>query len=91
MNFMEMLAELNQGKFCARDIWDNRGEYLAQMPGMPFIWRVATIPNPAAGSWMPFSEDFLATDWKSVDRVLPKTVLDDEEKACLELEENKAA
>lgn len=69
MFFHEALDALVKGKFVARAQWDSTGEYCILLPGMPYIWKILTQPNPNAGTWTPLVADLLADDWKIVDCV----------------------
>ncbi len=62
MMFKEALDHLVKGELVTRAAW--KSEYLVFLPGMLYIWRVATVPNPAAGNWIPLVQDLLADDWE---------------------------
>lgn len=69
--FDEALSALQDGDFVSRNRWDETGEYLVLLPGMTYMWKILTTPNPNAGNWLPFVSDLLADDWKVV---LKKTI-----------------
>jgi hypothetical protein len=69
MNFSEAVKEMMNGHLVSRDAYDKTGEYYTILPGMHYVWKIAHIPNPAAGNWLPLVEDLLAMDWKPVSRV----------------------
>ena len=69
MLFQDAINALMEGQFVARESWNEAGDYLVLMPGMQSIWRILTKPNPNAGNWLPLMEDFIADDWKVVNRV----------------------
>lgn len=70
MIFTEALAELQKGNYVTRNAWDATGEYIVLLPGMQYIWKVVSQPNPAAGNWLPLVADLLADDWKSMNEVV---------------------
>ena len=51
------------------------------MPGMTFMWLIQTIPNPNAGVWMALIADFLADDWKVIDKIEAPKPLEEVEAA----------
>lgn len=63
MLFMEALAELKKGNYVTRNGWED-GSFLALLPSMLYVWKVAIIPNPAAGNWLPLVADLDADDWR---------------------------
>jgi len=71
MMFKDALNSLLEGKYVTRNAWDETGEYVCLMPGMPYIWKILIKPSPNAGNWLPMVSDFLADDYKFVD---PKDV-----------------
>jgi Protein of unknown function (DUF2829) len=66
MLFMEALANVIEGKYLTRNAWDVTGEYIILLPGMPYIWKILTQPQPNAGTWTPLVADLDADDWKIV-------------------------
>lgn len=66
MFFKEALDALLEGHYISRNSWDVTGEYCVLLPGMPYIWKILTQPNPNAGNWLPLLADLLADDWKIV-------------------------
>jgi hypothetical protein len=76
MQFMEAVSNLENGKYVARGAWDHSGEYIVLMPGMQYIWKIMTIPNPNAGNWIPLMSDIMADDWKVVERKKVNEILD---------------
>lgn len=68
MLFKEVMDNLIQGKCMSRAAWEQTGEYICLMPGMQTIWKILIQPNPNAGNWLPFVVDFLADDWKIMER-----------------------
>lgn len=75
MLFTEALKDLQDGKYVTRNGW-NDGSYLALLPAMQFVWKVTTIPNPAAGNWLPTISDLNADDWKALDKCAPHAIPD---------------
>jgi hypothetical protein len=69
MLFEEALKELVSGKYAARGAWDNTGEYVVLLPGMQYVWKIMTLPNPNAGNWLPLVADLQADDWKVVSEI----------------------
>lgn len=67
MLFTEALKALTEGKFAARTEWECNGEYVVLLPGMPYLWKIMTQPNPNAGNWLPLLADLEANDWNVVD------------------------
>lgn len=67
MLFSEALEELAEGKYVQRPGWKMSGEYIVLMPGMQYIWKILTQPNPNAGNWMPLMADMLADDYEMVE------------------------
>lgn len=72
MLFQDALKELLAGNFVSRTKYDTTGEYYVILPGMLFIWKIMTQPNPAAGNWMPLVDDLIADDWKVVSTIEAK-------------------
>lgn len=66
MLFAEAVKELLAGNYVSRTKYDTSGKYYVMLPGMQFIWKIVTQPNPAAGNWLPLIEDLIADDWKVV-------------------------
>lgn len=60
---MEAVEALKQGHYVTRNDWTD-GSYIAFLPGMTYFWKVMTLPNPAAGNWLPLVSDVTADDWK---------------------------
>lgn len=79
MLFMDALKELHEGKYVSRAAWDKSGEYCVLLPGMQYLWKIMTIPNPNAGNWLPLISDLEADDWKCVSHQLPINFIKDEE------------
>lgn len=75
MMFSDAIKALNDGKYVTRTGW-NDGSYLVLLPSMPYIWKVATVPNPAAGNWLPLNVDLLADDWITVDGLVAPAVVE---------------
>ena len=73
MLFTEALEHLKEGKYISRPTWNITGEYIVLMPGMPYIWKILTQPNPNAGNWLPLMDDLLATDWECLRKEEPVT------------------
>ena len=71
MLFNQALGALRLQKYVTRTAWTD-GKYLALLPFMPFIWQVATVPNPAAGNWVPLAEDLESNDWEWVEEVIAR-------------------
>jgi hypothetical protein len=69
MKFTDALEALMAGKYVARAAWDATGEYVVLLPGMLYIWKILTQPNPNAGNWLPLVADLNADDWKVVQKV----------------------
>ncbi|MDP4145590.1 MAG: DUF2829 domain-containing protein [Bacillota bacterium] len=72
MLFAEALKALHEGEYLAREIWTG-AEYIVHMPGMQYLWKILTQPNPNAGNWVPLVEDMIAEDWKIIQQVQPAT------------------
>lgn len=72
MLFEEALKEIVKGKYLARSGWDATGEYVVLMPGMQYIWKILTQPNPNAGNWLPLIDDLTASDWKVIEKLADK-------------------
>ena len=72
MKFFEMLDALSQGRYVARESWNESGEYCILLPGMQYIWKILTKPTPNAGNWLPLVEDLNAEDWFSMETMVPK-------------------
>jgi Protein of unknown function (DUF2829) len=70
MMFSEALDSLLKGNYVARNAWDSTGEYCVVLPGMQYIWKILTQPNPNAGNWLPLISDLLADDWKVITEVV---------------------
>ena len=71
MLFTEVLEHLQKGAYAARHKWSTTNEYVALLPGMQYIWKILTVPNPSAGNWLPLVEDLQADDWKVIDKLEP--------------------
>ena len=69
MLFQDALKLLLDGKYVSRNAWDVSGEYCVLLPGMQYIWKILTQPNPNAGNWLPLISDLLADDWKELSKV----------------------
>jgi len=82
MLFTEALKDLEQGKYVTRNGW-NDGSYLALLPAMQYVWRVVTLPNPAAGNWLPMISDLNADDWKVLEKSSPHLVPDLNDEAAV--------
>ena len=69
MTFEEAVKALIAGNYVARDVWATTAEYCVLMPGMTYIWKILTQPNPNAGNWLPLVEDLKATDWAIITKI----------------------
>jgi hypothetical protein len=69
MLFQQAAEALIAGKYLARQTWESTGEYVILLPGMQYIWKILTVPTPNCGNWMPLMADFLADDWKVVEKL----------------------
>lgn len=63
MLFSEALKALQEGEYLVREAW-SATEYVVQMPGMQYLWKILTSPTPNAGNYLPLVEDMIAADWK---------------------------
>ena len=81
MKFTEALQAMLEGNYVARECWHNEAKYCVIMPGMTFMWLIQTIPNPNAGVWMALIADFLADDWKVIDKIEAPKPLEEVEAA----------
>ena len=83
MLFSEALQEMLKGNFVTRETYEKTtGEYYVLLPGMQFVWKIVTQPNPAAGNWLPLVDDLTASDWVVVDKGVVNVVKEALEKAA---------
>jgi hypothetical protein len=75
MHFNSALTSMLLGSYITRSSWTD-GSYLCFLPGMSYIWKVAVVPNPAAGNWMPSVDDLVADDWEVMGKKEPTEVDD---------------
>ena len=75
MLFNDALEALNKGEYVTRTGW-NDGSYLILLPGMPYLWKCATQPAPAAGNWLPMNVDLLADDWDIIETLAAPKIIE---------------
>ena len=75
MNFTQAVQAVRDGNFVARLAWDRLNQYCVLLPNIKNIWLVkyGTITDvpyePNARNWVPTVVDFIAEDWKIIERV----------------------
>lgn len=68
-----MLQAVMNGQQVSRPCWPE-GEYVVHLPGMPYLWKIMTLPNPNAGNWIPTLDDLMASDYVLLKDVPAKVV-----------------
>jgi hypothetical protein len=76
MKFEEAVKHLMDGDYVQRPSWKATGEYALAPPGVPYIWKIVTIPAANAGNWMPTKEDLLAEDYEVIKKCEDAAVTD---------------
>ena len=66
MKFEEAVKHLMAGDYVQRPNWKATGEYALAPPGVPYIWKIVTVPAVNAGNWMHTKEDLLADDYEVI-------------------------
>lgn len=64
MLFQEALSLLKSGAHVRRKAWAPEEGFLSLMPGMLYVWKIVTVPNPNAGNFIFSVEDFTSDDWE---------------------------
>lgn len=74
MLFTEAMEEMLKGNYVTRTGWTDMA-YVVLFPGMLYLWKIMTMPNPTAGGWVGTVEDLLANDWMVTERATDLTKL----------------